>query len=965
MAIFPRAHRHGAKDSQSAQLCHRVQVVTPHTEAPFGRTAELERVERFLATAPPAVLVLEGDAGIGKTRVWEEGVHMAARAGHRVLATRASSSELQLSFVGLGDLLGEVLEECLPPLSRAQRRALEAALLLGDVGETIVDAHAVSLAFLSVLRLIATSAPLVLAIDDLQWLDASSGATLRFGLRRLRTEPVRLLTTVRGTPDAGLPLELERVFEGGRLQRVLLGPLSLGALHELLRSRLQLNLPRPGLVRLAEACHGNPFFALEIGREVQRRGVRLAPGDPLPIPGTLKQLIGERIARLPARTQRLLLMAAAQPLSTPEVLVAASADAAQGEEDVDRAIRAGVVEVEGGRLRFTHPLLAAMTYADASLPDRRTAHRALARVTADAQERARHLALAATRPNAEVASELELAAAEARRRGAPDAAAELGDHSVRLTPIDRAEDRHRRTLMAAEYRFLAGDTTRSRRLIEELLGSLPPGPARARALVQLAGILGDAEGSEAAVATCERALAEPTEDPALKAEAHLRLATYADLDNRRRAAHAKQAIELIEAAKDPDQALLSSALVAFALGEYYLGRGLRREALERAIELETATRRPRAAWTASSVFGQLLKYTDDYDAARLRLEAAHRLALDEGDESSLPDLAAHLSELELWTGDWVAAERYARESLAIADRTEQGLWRAYALYGCALVDAHLGRVALARSFAREGLALGRSRRDLWLEGICLWVMGFLDLSTGDLEAVERHLSRADEIAEAINLVEPGQWRFHSDRIEALIQSGRLEAAEDLLDRYQRRARATKRSHALAAAARCRGLLATARGDLDGALGAFGSSLGQYERLPLPFERARTLLALGSAERHANRKRAARETLERALETFVGLGAPLWEAKTRSELGRIGGRRAPARGALSETEAKIAELAASGLTNNEIAARLVASPKTVKWNLSKVYRKLGVRSRTELAAELLASSGPATPGPAIK
>ncbi len=943
-------------------VCHRVQVVTAHAEGPFGRTAELDQVERFLETAPPTALVLEGDAGIGKTRVWEEGVRMAVRAGHRVLATRAAGSELQLSFVGLGDLLGDVLDESLPALPLPQRRVLEAALLLDD-GEASVDARAVALAFLGVLRVIAASVPLVLALDDLQWLDASSGATLRFALRRLKTEPVRVLATVRGTADPQLPLELERAFDGDRLRRVPLGPLSLGALHELLRSRLELNLPRPRLVKLAEACHSNPFFALELGRELQRRGARLAPGDPLPIPGTLKQLVGARIARLPARTRRLLLTAAAQPIATPEILAAASGEAARAAEDLDRAIRAGVVELEGGRLRFTHPLLAAVTYAVASPSDRQAAHRALARVTPDPQERARHLALAATGPSAEIASELEHAAAQAGRRGAPDAAAELGDQSIRLTPIDLAEDRHRRTLVAAEHRFLAGDTARSRTLLEELLGSLPPGPARARALLQLAEIMFVAEGSDAAVATCEQALDEPIEDPALEAEAHVRLAAFADLDNRRRAVHAKRAIELIEREKDHDRALLSSALVAHALGEYYLGRGLRREALERAIELETPAQRPRAAWTASSVFGQLLKYTDDYDAARLRLEAAHRLALEEGDESSLPDLAAHLSELELWTGDWAAAERYARESLEIAGRTEQGVMRAVALYCCSLVDAHLGRVASAGASAREGLALGHSRRDLWLEGICLWVLGFLNLSTGDPEAVERHLSRADEIAEAIGVVEPGQWRFHADRIEALIQTGRLDAAETLLDRYRKRARATRRSHALAGEARCRGLLATARGDLDGAFRAFRASLGQYERLPLPFERARTLLALGSAERHSNHKRAARETLEQALDVFERLGAPLWEAKTRSELGRIGGRRAPARGALSESEARIAELAAAGLTNEEIAARLVLSPKTVKWNLSKVYRKLGVRSRTELAAHLAATSEPETPGPA--
>jgi len=928
----------------------------------LGRQAELAQIAAFLDAEAPAALVLEGEAGIGKTRVWEEGVRIAATAGCRVLAARVAGSEVQLSFAGLADLLDGVVDEALPGLPAPQRRALEAALLLAEAEGALPDARAVAAGLLSVLRLLSASDPLVVAVDDLQWLDSASAGALEFALRRLEAEPVCLLGTVRGSPGGLLPLELERVFADNRLLRIPLGPLSLGALHELLRARLGLNLGRPALVRVAGVCGGNPFFTLELGRELQRRGARPAAGEPLPVPRNLRQLVRDRIARLPARTRTFVLSAAALAHPTLEVLEAASGDAGAG-EDLERAVRAGVLEVEGERARFTHPLLAAATYSEASSSERRAVHSTLARVATDPEERARHLALAATGASEDIAAALEDAAAFARRRGAPDAAGELGEQAVRLTPVEHETDRHRRTLVAAEYCFLAGQTARARRLLDDLVALLPAGPARARSLLLLARIALVAEGSEAAVALGERALAEPIEDPALRAEAHVNLAGFADVDNRRRAEHAQRAIELIERENSPDPALFSSALVAYALGDYYLGRGLRRDAFERAITLEQGSQRPRAAWTAGAVLGQLLKYTDDYEAARPRLEAAYRLAREEGDESSLPDLAAHLSELELWTGDWFAAERYARESLDVAERAEQGLVRAIALYCCALVDAHFGRVASARAYAEEGLALGRERKDLWLEGICLWVLGFLDLSLGDPEAVGRHLSRADEIAETIGLVEPGQWRFHPDRIEALIQLDALEQADALLDRYQSRACAVRRPHALAAADRCRGLHAAARGDLDCALDALAGSLERYERLPLPFERARTLLALGAAERRANHKRAAREALERALDSFERLGAPLWAAKARSELGRIGGRRSPAGGALSETEAQIAALAAAGRTNAEIAAALFLSPKTVKWNLSKVYRKLGVRSRTELAGALAAQSEPASSGPA--
>jgi DNA-binding CsgD family transcriptional regulator len=928
-----------------------------------GRNAELARIASFLDAELPAALLLEGEAGIGKTRIWEEGIRTASSSGFRVLAVRAAGSEVQLSFAALGDLLHAVADEALPRLSTPQRRALEAALLLEELEGAAPDARAVALALLAVLRLLSEGAPLVVAVDDLQWLDSPSGGALRFALRRLEAEPVALLGTVRGAPGAPLPFEVERAFGDDRLVRIPLGPLSLGALHELLRSRLGLNLPRPALVRLVEGCQGNPFFALELGRELQRRGARPAPGEPLPVPGSLRQLVGDRIARLPARTRSLVLSAAALAHPTRDVLERASGEAAKAEVDLDRAVRAGVLELEGERVRFTHPLLAAVTYSEASPAERRATHRALGQAAGDPQERAWHRALAATRASEKIAAELEDAAAQARRRGAPDAAGELCEQAVRLTPAKHQTARDWRTLTAAEYRFLAGDTARASRLADDAVASAPPGAARARALLLRARIASVTEGSEAAVTLCERALREPIDDPALEAEAHLSLAAFAEVDNERRAVHAKQAIALIEQDEKPDPALYASALVAYALGEYYVGRGLRREALERAIELEQRSQRPRAAWTASSVLGQLLKYTDDYDAARARLKAAYRLALEEGDESSVPDLAAHLSELALWTGDWAAAEEYARASFDVARRAEQVFLRGIALYCCALVDAHLGREASARAYAGEGLALGRQRQDLWLEGICLWVLGFLELSLGDPEAVERHLSRADEIAETIGLAEPGQWRFHPDRIEALIQTGALEQADALLARYRARACSVGRPHALAAAERCRGLLAAARGDLDGALAALAESVERYERLPLDFERARTLVALGSTERRAQHKRAAREALEQALESFERLRAPLWAVKAQAELGRIGGRRAPTRGALSETEAQIAQLAAAGRTNAEIAARLVMSPKTVKWNLSKIYRKLGVRSRTELAAALasrpeLASSSPA-------
>ena len=281
--------------------------------------------------------MLEGEAGIGKTRVWEEGVRIAAASGLRVLAARAAGSEVKLSFAGLGDLLHGVIEEALPGLPGPRRRALEAALLLGEAEGAPPDARAVAVGLLTVLRLLSETAPVVLAVDDLQWLDASSGAALAFVLRRLESEPVRLLCTVRASPGGLLPLELERAFGDDRLLRMPLAPLSHGSLHELLRARLGLNLPRPGLVRVAEVCSGNPFFALELGRELQRRGAPPAAGEPLPVPRNLRQLVRDRMARLPARTRMLVLSAAA--LAHPTVAILAAAQGEAGSADAQAAVQ--------------------------------------------------------------------------------------------------------------------------------------------------------------------------------------------------------------------------------------------------------------------------------------------------------------------------------------------------------------------------------------------------------------------------------------------------------------------------------------------------------------------------------------------------------------------------------------------------------------------------------------------------
>ena len=303
------------------------------TETIIGREEELAAVEAFLdgVEQGPCALVLSGEPGIGKTVLWEGGLE-EARLRSRVLICRGVEAEASLSFAGLSELLGDVLEEVGSSLVLPRRRALEVALLLAEPGETPLDPHAVGLAVLDVVRAVAERGPMVIALDDVQWLDPASAGAIQIALRRLREEPLGLFATLRLGPELGSPLELERSFPGERLERLTLGPLSVGALHRLLEERLGLELNRSELARVQEATAGNPFFALELGRELVRTNTRPAPGQALRVPDSLRELLGGRLARLPGETLDVLLLVAA--LARPNVDVVAAAHG-----DRDRVLR--------------------------------------------------------------------------------------------------------------------------------------------------------------------------------------------------------------------------------------------------------------------------------------------------------------------------------------------------------------------------------------------------------------------------------------------------------------------------------------------------------------------------------------------------------------------------------------------------------------------------------------------------
>jgi DNA-binding CsgD family transcriptional regulator len=915
------------------------------TAAIVGREEELDAIGAFLERIEggPAALVLSGEPGIGKTVLWQAGVEEARRSYACVLCHRSVEAEALLSFAGLSDLLEDVLDELAPSLLPLRRRALEVALLIAEPGDDASDPRAIGLGVRDVLQLLAERGPVLVALDDVQWLDSASVAVLQIALRRLHEERVGCLASLRSVPEPAAPFELEQAYSKERLERLSLDPLSLGTLHHLLKERLQLELTRPDLARVRETSGGNPYFALELARELELQGARLEPGKPLTVPGSLGRLLGVRLARLSPETRLILLIAAATGRRTSEVVGAAHGNRQQVFAALGDAAAEGVVELDGSQIRFAHPLLASLCYEQGTPSQRRAAHMALAGVIDDAEERARHLALAADGPDAAIASELDTAAELAAARGAPTAAGELCELASELTPADPGGARRRR-LQAATFRTLAGDPDRAASMLDQLLTEVPSGPERADVLVaRVSTFKGD---NPLLLDLCDEALVEAAGDDVRSARI-LAFQSWFHLlkgDVPASLAAARTALEKAERAGDP--VLLASTIGRVAQAEMWaveVTPGL----LERGAELEERLALPLDYRTSPRFhLVRLLMRQGDIDRSRALSEELEATAAMRGDEMTRMPILWHLSTLEWLAGRWQRALDYAAEAHELSQQILHTGWTGRVK---ALVEADLGLVEQARASAEEGLAHSRAYSVEVHVISCLGVLGRLEFALGNLDAAGDYLRDLPERLLAGGMEDPTQpvW---ADAIEMLVALGELDRARAYLDSYERNAKRLGGPLAATGAARCRGLVSAAEGELSAATASFETSLA--DAAPFPLERGRTLLGLGVVRRQSQQKKAARESLEQALAIFEELGARLWAEKARGELRRISGR-APAPDDLTETERRVAELAARGRTNKEIAAELFMGVSTVEAHLSHVYRKLGVR-RAGLAARLAPS-----------
>jgi DNA-binding CsgD family transcriptional regulator len=922
----------------------------------LGRDLELGAVSGFLdrVESGPCALVIEGSAGIGKTTLWSAGIVDARKRGHRVLVARAAESEARLSYAGLGDLLAGVPDSAFAGMPTPLRRALDAALLRAEIPGGTPDQRAAALAATHVLRGLAADGPLVIAIDDLQWLDRPSIRVLSFSLRRLSDERIGVLVSIRlGSGSTGDPIDIGRAM--ARTTHLTVGPLPLEPLGRILRERTGRSIPHPVVARLHQVTGGNPLFAIEMARAAGSDGIRADPGSAWSVPADLQKLLSARLAALPPSSHLPLLAIAATSQPTWELVLEIAGSGDRPLAGLARAEEAGLIERAGGRVRFSHPLLGSTVYLNAPARQRRELHLRLAALTTDVEERARHLALGATGPDSDIAATLEEAARFARARGAPDAAADLADLACAMTGSADLDDLRRRRLVAAEYHFDAGDAARAIGLLGDAIAWTPAGAERAEILYRLASMswMNLIQGVRL---PCQQALTEARDDPGLRSGIHHALAWVAFYlgDLPEALTEARRAVDWAAGLADP--ATRADALAILAFVEHLRGQPADGRMSE-AIALQDIAMVQRS-WTDGSVYttprsimGLELMWSGRLDEARRVFERELAEYEQHGMYTVRQEVLCYLAELECRAGRWQLAERHAGEAMEIVEESGQTATQSHVvLFNQAWAAAHLGQVDLARRLSTAGLRLAEANDDRFNAAWNRAVLGFLDLSLSDFDGARRNLEPAVRYLELLDAAEPAIIPCVPDLVEALAGLGRIDEADRLVGRLEDQANVRGRAWAYATALRGRAIIAAAAGELVVAQHAAERSLQHLEGVAQPFEVARSWLVLGQIHRRAKKKRLARECLRTAQDMFTELGARLWADRARSELGRIGGRPSTPF-ALSQSELEIASLVALGRTNQETADALFISVSTVQASLKRIYQKLGVRSRTELAAKI--------------
>ena len=909
------------------------------------RPVENPQVAGFLdaVTDRPTALVIEGEAGIGKTTLWLSLLREARARGFRVLTARVGQAETVMAFAALADLLSEVDADHFATLPALQRLALDRVLLRAGAEGPPTDQRVVAAAFVSVLDHMHQSddrTPVLLAIDDAQWLDSSSRTAVEFAARRLNGA-FGVLMTERCTPGDGQVARWLQLDRPDRLGRVTVQPMDTRELHAVISDRLGRTFSRPTVLRIAETSGGNPFFALELARSLQDDQA----GPEQPLPATLTDLVRRRIAALDDAERALLLSVACLADPTIELLAKANdVDADELARRVERAEAAGILGLDGHRVRFTHPLLASGVYSDAGPPARRAMHRRLAALETQPELRARHLALAAAHGDEEILTALDQAADSARSRGAPAAAAELVDLALGL-----GGDTVLRRMKSAENHFLAGNTARAGALLADA-ATMEPGMLRAMATSLLATVRMYENEHAEAVELLRSALDDAAGIPAIMVQVLLRLSfalnSIGELDDARR--HVRDAVKLAEELGVP--AITSAALAWSVHVNFQCGRGLDEDSLDRAMQSYDSALDVPIIFRAPFVHALALSWTGRLEQAHDELTAVRSVCIERGAESDMMAIAGFLAINHIWRGQVAEAAVEAAEAVERAEQLGGDDVLIIPMTVRAAVAAYAGREDAARADARWVLTAMRNRSSSHIADWPGMTLCFLEESLGNHREALDALDPAF-LADQMPCTEQ-MYAWHlPDVIEAMVGVGRLDEAETLTRALEQNGARHDRAWMKSVGARCRAMLLAARGDVTAAEQTAHRALAEHESLPMPFERARTQLILGQLQRRLRQKNTAATNLAEARQVFERLGTPLWARRAEAELARTVVAPSEDLSQLTPSEQRVAEMAASGATNKDIAAAMFISAKTVEHNLTKIYRKLQISSRAELGRRM--------------
>jgi DNA-binding CsgD family transcriptional regulator len=921
----------------------------------LGRASEASLVEAVIGDARGGTsgsLLISGEPGIGKTALLAHA--RAAGRGALVLEASGAEGESHLAFAGLSDLLHPVLGH-LDGLPGPQAAALRGSLALGP--PVPGDRFTAYAAALGVLAAAAEEQPVVCIVDDAHWLDAESLEALLFVSRRLGTDGIALLM---GSRDG-----INDRIEASTVDRLRLGGLAPGDAADLLRRSTAHEVAPGVLAALVEGAAGNPLALIELGGALS--GEQLAGDaplpDPLPVGPYLERALLRPLEALPPSTRRALLIASAA--DDGEALTAALAAEGLAPADLAPAEAAGVIRGAPDAVAFSHPLIRSAVYEQADAPDRRGAHRALAGDAAEAGQdpgtldrRAWHLARATAEPDAAVATELEQAALRAASRGGNAAASEAFEAAARLSP--EPVERGRRASAAGQSAMAGGDFPRAGRLFDEVTAQAAD-PAQAfEAMVGRCYAETFAGSTRRAidllVAAADRAAAAaPPAAATLLAQASFAAVMRTDLASAN--AFTSRAKQLAVGGPSDVAALVDVCDAAVAT----IGGRPRLAAPESLAEVsrQAGAGNPVAfAWSIASL--QCLVLMERYEEVAAQLGGLIAMGRERSSPLLLPWPLSMRADVLRRTGHLDEAAAEGAEALTLAEDTGQDPQAGFVRWTLAMVHAARGEGAECRAHADQMRAEAARSDAAALLTYADSALGSLALGLGDLAAAEAHLRSGARGHAAVRVAAPNPLldMHRPDLVETLIRRGEVDGAGDLLEDLEEQARDTKASWPAAAAARCRGLLAPDDAFED----HFAAALELHARTPTPFERARTELCLGERRRRARRPHEAREPLASALATFDAMRAAPWAERTRRELRAAGGRPGPApltaTGDLTPQELQIALIVAGGSTNREAAAALLISPKTVGSHLARVYEKLGVRTRAELAARMARAGEPA-------